>query len=128
MYCHINGDTSRIVGQRCDKLYLLQQREEGIVTDPAMVTYFRFGDQWMTLHINDDTVFWRRVQLPSQLNDNYEALLVAYQPEGVFQHVVENIKYGSSDEHVEVRLSFSSGRILNFKYHCFEDYTSINIG
>ena len=129
MSFNINGKEPSIIGKVCKSLYLIQQQEGDVVTDPANVAYFKFEDNWFKLSFDGDTVFWREQELPSEpLNDNLNCCLVLLnlgELDGVIGLVLEDIEYSSNDESLMANFKFKSGKTLSFKHNCYDDFTSI---
>lgn len=130
MSFNINGNEPSITGKVCKGFYLIQHQEGESISDQANVTYFKFDNNWVKLHFDGETIFWRESEEPSEPVNNCLStclsLLNLSELEGVVEHVLTDIVYGSDERHVWVNLVFSSDKKLTFKHHGYDDYTTIN--
>ena len=98
---HINGEEPSIKGKVCEGFYLIQHQEGESITDQANVAFFRFSGNWIKLHFDGETIFWRASGKPSEpVNDRLSTCLVLLnlsELEGVVEHKLSNIAYGSDD-------------------------------
>jgi hypothetical protein len=127
---HLNGDEPAIKGQVCQGFYLIQHQEGESITDQANVAFFKFDGHWVKLYFDGETIFWRNSEKPSEpVNDRLSTCLVLLnlcEFEGVVEHKLNNIEYGSDNKHVWAKLEFSSDHVLLFKHNGYDDYTSVN--
>lgn len=130
MNFHINGDEPSIKDKVCEGFYLIQHQEGELITDQANVAFFKFAGNWVKLHLDGETIFWRESGKPIEpVNDRLSTCLVLLnlsEFEGVVEHKLSSIAYGSDNEHVWVKLKFSSGLELLFKHNSYDDFTSVN--
>ncbi|OZG73788.1 hypothetical protein BTA51_08240 [Hahella sp. CCB-MM4] len=130
MNFYINGEEPAIKGKVCRGFYLIQHQEGESITDQANVAFFKFDGHWIKLHFDDEIIFWRGSESPSEpVNDRLSTCLVLLnlcEFKGVIGHRLNDIEYGSEEEHVWAKLEFSSGQTLLFKHHAHDDYTTVN--
>lgn len=129
MEYHLNGNEPEIIGKKCCGLCLIQHQEGNSVTDPANTIYFKFDSIWSKLCFDGSTIFWRRESPSDPVNDNIGSCLVLLnlsELNGVNGCLLEEIEYFGDDEKITAKFNFSSGKILEFTHHCYEDFTMIN--
>lgn len=130
MNYHINGDEPDIAEKVCRGFYLIQHQENESITDKANTAFLKFGSCWFKLHFDGETIFWRESEKPSEpVNSTIStslSLLNLCELEGVVDHMLKAIEYGSNDESVWVKLKFSSGSVLVLTHYGYDDYTTIN--
>lgn len=127
---YINGDEPQLVGALCSGFVLLHVHEGRQIINEVNVAYLRLGEQWYSLCFECTTIFWRASDGPEPpTNDDFAFGLLfndLSEMEGVVGHTIREVNYeGPESGDVEVRLRFSSGQQLIFKYDCEADATRL---
>ena len=129
---HINGEEPQLVGARCTGFVLQHCFENDRITDQVNVAHLRFGDQWYRLYFECGNIFWRASSAPERAQNAdlaYGLLLNDLTCiEGIVGHTVEEVNYEASESgDVAVRVRFSTGKVLTFKYDCNADTTQLGV-
>ena len=127
-----NGAPQDVVGRVCTGFVVQHFYDGFLLTDPANVVYFRFGEDWHRIYFETGTVFWRTGDSPISPKNSTLAhgLLLNDLSEmpGVVGHRLVKLKYqGATRGDVTVSLQFEGGVKMSLRYDEGADSTRIDV-